>query len=431
MRPALQNNRWGFIRKAWLLFTVVYFFMLIADFTSSDELYPHFIYVLFKPYTNFWNWIVPWAGQHIFHLSYPITVTPNGSGDTTYNYVLQFLWIVIAMIIALVWAAADHKRPSYQQLKYWARVVLRYYLAMTLFVYGFDKIIKIQFPFPSLFRLVEPYGDSSPMGLAWTFVGYSKGYNYFTGGAEVLAGCLLFFKRTTLAGALLSMAVMANIVAMNFTFDIPVKIFSTNLLVLSGWLVWYDIRRLINVFFLNKAAGVAHLGMPLKTPWKKVLQSSVKVLAIVFALYSTLGSALKMEKEYGEKAPKPPLYGIYDTELFIRKGDTIPPLATDSLRWKRIIINYPEHVRIIAMTDSVTNMQLRIDTIKKTASFRSFKDSTIGFNFSYHEAAPNQLLLNGSISHDSISIVMKRFDLNKFRLVNRGFNWINEYPYNR
>ena len=145
MRPALQNNRWGFIRKAWLLFTVVYFFMLIADFTSSDELYPHFIYVLFKPYTNFWNWIVPWAGQHIFHLSYPITVTPNGSGDTTYNYVLQFLWIVIAMIIALVWAAADRKRPSYQQLKYWARIVLRYYLAMTLFVYGFDKIIKIQF----------------------------------------------------------------------------------------------------------------------------------------------------------------------------------------------------------------------------------------------------------------------------------------------
>jgi hypothetical protein len=39
-------------------------------------------------------------------------------------------------------------------------------------------------------RLLKPYGESSPMGLLWTFMGYSTGYNLFTGGAEALGGLL-------------------------------------------------------------------------------------------------------------------------------------------------------------------------------------------------------------------------------------------------
>ena len=409
----------------------VYFCILMIDFTSSDELYPHFIYVLFGPYTSFWNWLVPWTGKNIFHLSYPITITPNGSGDTTYNYVLQFLWLVLAIIIALVWALADRKRASYHQLRYWSRIVLRYWLALTLFVYGFDKIIKLQFPYPSLIRLTEPYGESSPMGLAWTFLGYSKGYNFFTGGAEVLAGSLLFFKRTTLLGALLAMAVMANVAAMNFTYDIPVKIFSTNLLVLSGWLAWFDMGRLVNVFFLNKPAAAAHLGMPLTTPWKKRLQTSIKILAIVFALYSTLWSSIKANEEYGEWKPKTALYGIYDTQIFIKGQDTLPPLTTDALRWKRIIINSPRNARIITMTDSTSRMVFSVDTLQKTARFIAREDSTIVFNFRYRLPDKDHLLLEGSINNDSLHITMKRFDLTRFPLVSRGFHWINEYPLNK
>src|SRR5439155_7430733 len=124
------------------------------------------------------------TGSHLIHIGYPITVTPNGSGDTTYNYVLQLLWVVLALFIAVPLVFFYRKRPSYDRLYYWVRIVTRYFFAYVLFSYGFIKIIKLQFPFPSLFRLTEPYGNSSPMGLAWTFIGYSKGYNLYTGGAE-------------------------------------------------------------------------------------------------------------------------------------------------------------------------------------------------------------------------------------------------------
>jgi len=39
--------------------------------------------------------------------------------------------------------------------------------------------------------MIEPLGEFSPMGLMWTFMGYSKGYNRFVGGAEMLGGILL------------------------------------------------------------------------------------------------------------------------------------------------------------------------------------------------------------------------------------------------
>ena len=38
---------------------------------------------------------MPWVGRHILHLSYAITVFPNGSGDTTYNYVEVLCFLAV------------------------------------------------------------------------------------------------------------------------------------------------------------------------------------------------------------------------------------------------------------------------------------------------------------------------------------------------
>jgi len=409
----------------------IYFAFLMLDFTSSDQLFPNFVYVAMSFYTNFWHWIVPWTGEHILHLPYKITVRPNGSGDTTYNYVLQLLWTVFAIIIAMVWAVADRRRPSYHQFRYWCRIVIRYFLAYMLFVYGFIKVIKLQFPFPDLVRLTEPYGESTPMGLAWTFVGYSSGYNLYIGSAEVLAGLLLLFKRTTLMGGLLAMAVMANVVVMNFAYDIPVKIFSLNLLFMATWITWYDIDRLIAFFLLNKSVQAQQPEYPFKSKWKKISQYALKILFISLALYSTLWTSMSSAKQYGELAAKPPLYGIYDIESFSRQGQLVPPLASDSSRWKRMIINYPGYVRITNMTDSLDWMQLALDTSNKWATFISTSDSTDRFTLQYQQPDLDHLVFAGAMRNDSIRILMRRFDINKFPLVNTGFHWINEYPNNR
>ncbi|MBS1567309.1 MAG: hypothetical protein JST39_23200, partial [Bacteroidetes bacterium] len=312
----MPAQRWPMARKIAVLFAACYFFFLVMDFTSSDEIFPAFVYKLFAVYVKFWDWIVPWTGEHILHVGYPITVKPNGSGDTTYNWVMQLLWIILALLIAIVWALVDRKRPSYRQLLYWLRIFMRYYFAFVLFIYGSVKIIKLQFPFPGLSRLVEPYGDSSPMGLAWTFVGYSKGYNIFTGGAEILAGVLLFFRRTTLLGSLLALTIMANVAAMNMFYDIPVKIFSLNLVCLALFLLTPDFVRLKNLFWLNAPVPPADMRMPAKTRWKVIFGRVLKWAFILFTAYQTLWLAWVNSSQYGDAAPKPPLYGIYNVETF-------------------------------------------------------------------------------------------------------------------
>jgi hypothetical protein len=114
------------------------------------------------------------------------------------------------------------------------------------------KVIQAQMPPPPLSRLVEAYGDSSPMGLLWTFMGASRGYNAFAGGAEMLAGLLLFVPGLTALGALLAIAVMSNVFMLNMCYDVPVKLFSFHLLLMAVFLAIPDLRRLINLFVLRR-----------------------------------------------------------------------------------------------------------------------------------------------------------------------------------
>lgn len=93
---------------------------------------------------------------------------------------------------------ADRKSSDHKKLYYWLTVYVRYYLAYTMLDYGFAKVFIVQFTplFPNLNQLVQPYGDFTPQGLLWKFMGYLKSYQTFTGFCEVIGGLLLLFRRT-------------------------------------------------------------------------------------------------------------------------------------------------------------------------------------------------------------------------------------------
>lgn len=418
-------------KRVGLLFLTCYSFFIIFDFTSSYNSLPHFFQVWLSFYTDFWHWFVSWSGAHILHLHDPVIFMPYGSGDTTFNYVFQFLCVSIALLLGIVWALPDRKRVHYAKLAYWLRVVIRYFLAYILFEYGFIKVIKLQFPTPDLNVLTETYGESSPMRLAWTFIGYSTGYNIFIGGAEILGGCLLLFKRTTLLGALLTITVMTNVAAMNLAYDIPVKIFSINLVFFATCIAAYDWVRLRNVFLLNRPAPAFVLPMPQPKRWKRLLQLGLKAGVIFFALNATLLPSLKGRKDYGEDAPKPPLYGLYKTTLFTRNGDTIPPLTTDKQRWKNMIITRPGYATVTTMDDTHSLVGMELDTVHKTLVLTSPTDNTDIKHFHYTRPDKSHLTLTGNFGKDSSIIQMQRFDESDFLLMNRGFHWVNEYPFSK
>jgi hypothetical protein len=421
-------NHWSFTQKLLFRFFAAYFFIYVFPFPVG---YIPFTDSLSTWFNNFWDPMVFWAGKNILHIGYSIDVKPNGSGDTTYNYVQLFLVAVFAIIAAVIWSIADRRRKSYDLLLYWVMVYVRYYLAFTMMSYGFYKVIKTQFPFP-YYHLTETYAESSPMGLLWRFMGYSTAYNMFTGLAEVIGGMLLLFRKTVTFGSLFSMTVLSNIVALNFCFDVPVKLYSSNLLLMAIFIAMPDMKRLINFFFRNKSVPSVNIQPKFPKSWMKITWLSVKILLIGTVVYSTVSGVWEEYENYGDDAnTKAPLFGIYNVETFIKNKDTLPPLLTDTVQWKQLNVAFPGYAIIRKMNDSLNRYSFTTDTLKKTLIMTLNSDSTNTSNFSFFYPDSLHLVFTGTLQKDSVYIVMKKFDLRNSRLVGRGFHWINEYPYNR
>ncbi|GAT12064.1 hypothetical protein [Mycolicibacterium novocastrense] len=141
----------------------------------------------------------------------------------------------------------DRRRASYPRLSAWFFVFLRMFLGAQMLLYGFAKVIPIQMPAPPLSALLRPYGDFSPVSVLWLQVGSSYPYEILLGSAEVLAGTLLFVPRTATLGALLSLLGMGQVFVLNMTFDVPVKILSFHLVLMSLVLLAPQVRELANV----------------------------------------------------------------------------------------------------------------------------------------------------------------------------------------
>jgi uncharacterized membrane protein YphA (DoxX/SURF4 family) len=413
-----------------IMFRFVFVYLVLYNLPSPLNMIPNVEFVD-RLYTNFWNPIVTWVGAHVLHLSYPITVLPNGSGDTTWNYVQVFCFFSLAVLAAVVWSVLDRKRKSYTRLYDWLRVYVSLVLGVSMIAYGSFKVIQSQFLPPSLDRLLQPFGDASPMGLLWTFMGASRSYNIFTGLGEMLGGVLLFFRRTTLLGALVSIAVMSQIVMLNFSYDVPVKLYSSHLLAMAFFLAARDVRRLANVMVLNRGAQPAEAAPLFQRRW---LSRSAVVLRTVF-LIAYVGFALygsqTARKEYGDLAERSPLRGIWEVEEFQVDGKAVPLLSTEAVRWRRVIFDYPGMLSVQQMSDSRIRYTLALDTEKKTLDLgkRDNPDWKAALTYEQPEAAV--ITLTGQLDDQQIVARLRRTDESRFLLKTRGFHWINEYPFNR
>lgn len=438
----LTDTNWKLSRKISFRFFCSFFILYIFPFPLNSvpfggeinkisEKILGWYYAAFEYVTVFWHWLTPGVGKTLLNLENPITIFTNGSGDTTYDYVLVLTMVLLSILICIGWSILDRNRKNYNTAYYWLCVLIRYYLAVIMLSYGFSKVFHLQMPYPFLSRLVQPYGDSSPMGLAWTYVGQSKAFSAFVGWSEVICGLLLFFRKTTLVGALLTLIVMGNVVVVNLCYDIPVKLFSSVLEIMALYLAAPYLKKMYQAFIQHKPIHINNYYQPVFTKrWQAIGIKVLKVLIITDALFSGVKGSIDQGKQYGDNAPKPPLYGIYNTVLVVRNNDTIPPLTTDTSRWKQIIVQSNNYARIKLMNDTLRNYNFKVDTALRKAIVFANWDTLNKINFNYIIDA-DYLTFTGKFKNDSLFIKLKRFDEKNFRLMSRGFHWINEYPYNR
>lgn len=418
---------WGPVRRILFRFAFSYLFLYLLPSFLELLAFIHRAEIVVGRYYQLWSAVVPWVGQHLFQVA--ALPHPTGSGDTMYAWVQIFCYLALSGLVALVWTVVDRKRQSYPRLYEWLRVYVRIGLGMTMIEYGAFKVIPSQFYQPSLDRLLQSFGDSSPMGILWTFMGASVPYTVFAGLAEFTGGALLLFRRTMRLGAFVTIAAMTNVVVLNYCYDVPVKQYSSHLLAMAIFLAAPDLRRLADLLVFHRAVP-AIVDPPLfRRRWlRRTALALETALLLGYGAYM-LNVSYEGYKLFHDVAGKP-LHGIWFVDELTVDGQVRPPVVTDDTRWRYVVLDYSDLFSIVPMDGSRRRYVAALDTGKKTIALKKRDDPAWKAKLSYQEPAPGRLTLEGAIDGRKVQASLHRIATPTFTLYSRGFHWVSEYPFN-
>jgi hypothetical protein len=450
-----QTSSWNDYQKIAFRFVFIFFilFIVLLDW-SVNPILSYLYYDLHL--SNFLDIAISWTGKHLFHIPYTIVSPYDGQhNDRTYIYLLYFTMAVVAVVGAIIWSALDRKRTNYQTLYYWLTAFVRYYLAFTLFIFALEKFFKMQFPDLGFYTLTEPLGNMSPMSLAWAFFGYSYGYNIFMGIAES-AALLLLFRRTMTFGAILTLVTLGNVMAVNYNYDVHAKLYPTALFVMAFFLLLRDANRLIKFFFTGQAISLPVIKAPVfKKRWMNISKTVFKFLLIGYFTIFPIKHYWQHRKNLDTPNTKSKISGVYDVDTFVVNNDTLS--NENSFRWNQIVIGDRMVEAARLRGDSIAFVYLSVDkkeiyvTEDQTDLYKKMQEihneqginiwdskmdsvliarqieSRLGFEL----PDSTTIKLKGKIKNDSVFIIAKRklIDIKNFRLIKRGFHWINEASY--
>ena len=335
--------------------------------------------------------------------------------------------LLAAALVTVIWSVLDRRRPNYEQLYLWLRVFMRLVAGWAMLGYGVKKLVGAQFPPPDLARLVQPFGQATPMGMLWTFMGVSALYSFFGGLGETVGGVLLMIPRFTTLGALVSGAMMTNVLMLNLGYDVPRKIFSMHLVLMCLFLLIPDFRRLSNVLVFNRVAEPVP-----ETPLfdDKVLNRVALAAQLAFGAYVLWiagGQSLRDAKDLRAKLPDP-IRGVWSVGEFTEDGTLRPALLGDQNRWQTVVLDSPKTLTVISMNGKRQQYFMEFDTAHKKARLWKVGDLGRTASLSLDYPTPDRALLRGQVEGHQVSATMSRVDMSdpgKFPLLNKGLQWVN------
>jgi len=365
-----------------------------------------------------WGLLVPWVAHSVFHLPPAVAQGPTNSGDGAFAWVQWACTLGLSALFAIVWAVLTRSgRWSPPWLPQGLRSYVRFALGWILLGYGFAKVFPTQFAWlPE--RLIEPYGESSPQALLWTFMGYSRPYQVFTGMAEVIGGALLFFRRTTTLGALLLTGVLANVAALNYCYDVPVKLASTHLLLFAIALLAPDARRL---------AEPRAPAPPFSAPRWALTAGFAGALFAAYHLVNGVAGGFSAAAWMSEAQRSSPIAGHYLVERYeaTPSASNAPPSELDRGPWIRAAAG-ASSLGVLFADGTFRRYWVRLDAQAGTVVL-SRRDLDVAIPLRWERVDAGHLVLRG----DRFTVRLAAAEPTPSVLLDRGFHWVSEYTFNR
>lgn len=205
------------------------------------------------------------------------------SSDSSTLYLLVFILLGIAILfVALISFVSVSKRKITFMVQN-IQLFLVFYLSLVMFMYGFDKIFKAQFYLPEPNTLYTPLGMLEKDLLFWSTMGSSYSYTVFLGFAELLSALFLLHRKTRNFGLFLLFGILLNVVMINLSFDISVKLYSFFLLIVCFLLLVSSVKQLMAFFVFNKSAKLTQItSKNLKIERKTRIYMKIIVVVLIF-----------------------------------------------------------------------------------------------------------------------------------------------------
>lgn len=285
------------------------------------------------------------------------------------------------------------------------RLLLRAALALAMIASGIFRLIPVQMPPLQPLDQLQRLGELTQGELLRTLLGASPVFQMFTGLAALLGGVLLLFPRTTLLGALICSANLAMAVTLALCYDLPSKLYVSCLFLLSLLLVAPDLRRLVDLFFLDRVVEA-----PVEAP-PAAGRGPNRFLLLLGAGVVVWGAAVAVPRLVALHPPKPPFYGAWVVEELLVDGEE----SADPQRWGRVVFQDPEALDVELRIGSRQRYTLALDMAGKTM--------TLGrrARFTFQEPEEGVLVLEGKLDGRRT-----RAKLRRMLLSSPWFHWITD-----
>jgi len=320
--------------------------------TEVEKLAFRIAFIFFVIMSIPWNWkwytdlfAIDWTGLHYrdlydiarFQPSFPVL---SRWFPDLYGYSDWIVLLFLAIAGAAVWSVVDGKTKNYNKLYYWLLVIARYRAGIGIIGFAFTKVLPVQMPYPSEGLLNTDFGDLTQQKIYWLSIGIVPWYQVFTGVVELLAGTMLFFRKTTFYGAALLVGALGSITFVNFAYEGGVHIYASYFVLYGLFIMSYYIPRIYRLMISEQYTIPINYYPTFNKRWQDALRFGLKAVVLIVFLGVLFYVQLLNFLYDPYKQPSSPgvakLRGYYDVKAFYLNNVLIPDNPYDSLRWQEL-----------------------------------------------------------------------------------------------
>lgn len=342
----MHEGEWKGYQK--VLFRIVFIFIILMSIPWR-----------WSWYTDFFS--IDWTSLHYrdlydiarFQPSFPLL---SQWLPRMYGYADWIVVLLIAVIGGGIWSLLDKKTKAFTKWYYWLLVVARYRAGIGIIGFAFTKVLPVQMPYPSEGLLNTNFGDLTQQKIYWLSIGIVPWYQVFTGVVELLAGTMLFFRKTTVYGAALLVGALGSITYVNFAYEGGVHVYASYFVLFGLFILSYYVPRIYHLMILEKYTIPLNYYPSFDKTWQHIVRVGLKASVIIVFLGVLFYVQLLNFWYDPYKQPSSPgvakLRGYYEVKEFSLNNEILPYNPNDAVRWQDLTFE-----KWTTMTFKVNNPQ--------------------------------------------------------------------------